>query len=83
MTKRIALGDVFTADDLAKARKIVREANDQDCVTRIAAEVVRPRMPEIDRVSGQTNDDRYMAYCLYAAIKDYLGDGARPIVGAK
>ena len=71
MTKTIALGDVFTMDEINAAAEIIATAENTQITNRVTEEVVRPIIPRINQVTGQGNDARYWAYVLIHALIEY------------
>lgn len=63
--KSIALGQVFTDEQLLWALRIVNTGRTaQEIVSRIEDEITKPALPHINQVTGQENDARYWAYLL-------------------
>jgi hypothetical protein len=60
--KTVALGEIFTAAELARAKGIGPN------VKRLLKEIVEPAMRRIDEVTGQENDPRYWAHALASAL---------------
>jgi len=60
--KSVELGDLFTDDEIAKAKQIIN--TDPLPNKRLVDEVVTPAMKHINEVTGQENDARYFAYAL-------------------
>lgn len=70
MTKRITLGEIFTADELKRAEKLYKECNGIVFNKRCTAEIVAPVLARINQVTGQENDANYWAYGIeYALMK--------------
>lgn len=72
----IELGKLFTEADLIKAAKIVAKSEVHLAAKELVEKVVKPRMADIDRVTGQANDPTYMGYLLYAAVTGALTGSA-------
>jgi hypothetical protein len=66
--KTIAIGDLFTADELEKARKLYEECAPGTFNGTVVREVVTPAMARIDAATGQANDPRYIGYMLEFAL---------------
>lgn len=63
--KSIALGQVFTDEQLLWALRIVNTGRTaQEIVSRIEDEITKPALQHINQVTGQENDARYWAYLL-------------------
>lgn len=73
--RRFRLDELFTEEELRKAAAIFaapRIAGGPSTVSRIEDEVVRPIIDRINRVTGQENNARYMAYALEYAFTQFL-----------
>jgi hypothetical protein len=67
--KKIALGKLFTEQELAKAAALWAKTRMSPLFhSRVRDEVVIPAMPRINKVTGQENDADYMAYMLEAVF---------------
>ena len=55
--KHVALGDLFTEEELKKARQL-KEAKE------ICEQIVKPKMGHINKITGQENDTMYVSYFL-------------------
>lgn len=74
-TKRsFPMSDLFTDAQLKRAMRIVHGSATPNA--QLIDEIVTPRMGHINRVTGQQNDARYIAYALEAAV------GEAAVVGA-
>ena len=62
------IGDLFTPEEIARARALHAEASPGTFARRCAEEVVGPALPRIDRLTGQGNDALYLAYALEFAL---------------
>jgi hypothetical protein len=66
---QFALGQLFSDDALNQAIRIWRDDRD-NFHNRVLKEVVEPAMANINKVTGQENDPRFIAYALeYAFMK--------------
>ncbi len=69
--KTIAIGELFTAAEIAQARAIVGAAETKDVHQRILTEIAEPALQRINAQTDQENSPRYLAYMLeYAARYD-------------
>lgn len=69
--KGFKIGDIFTDAELKRAVTIFSEANRQngkETIDKVVAEITRPAMERIDKLTGQKNDERYFAYMLEYAV---------------
>jgi hypothetical protein len=62
------LGDLFTLDEIKRARELYTKCSPGTFNKRVVEEIVRPIMPRINRATGQENDERYMGYLLEYVI---------------
>lgn len=68
--KTIALGDVFTDEQLAALRTLW-DTDREHFHKRALVEVVTPAMDQINEKTGQANDAGYMAYMVEAVFTRY------------
>lgn len=68
--KQFSLGDIFTAEELDRARSLFEE-DERGFVARAVVEIVRPAMPRINAATGQENDERYIGYALQHALQQF------------
>lgn len=66
--KGVKLTDLFTAEDITAAIKIM-DTNTVSPAREIEEEVVMPKMAHINQVTGQENNSMYMAYMLMDALR--------------
>ena len=66
MTKYVALGDIFTDDQLKRAAEL-RHAK------AIYREITGPLIDQINERTGQKNDPMYLAYALEWAVSQMEG----------
>lgn len=69
--KTIRLGDLLTEDQIKAALRIKEDVGGTtlgECVSRIQREVIEPNLAEINRKTGQENDDRYLAWVVAYAM---------------
>jgi hypothetical protein len=59
----VSMPDLFTRAEITKARSLLTK-HKGEAHTYILTEVVQPRMAHINEVTGQENDDRYLAYAV-------------------
>ena len=57
-------GDVFTRKMVNDAKAIMAKEPDYKQATVIDAQIIRPEMERINKVTGQQNLSRYFAYML-------------------
>jgi hypothetical protein len=67
-TRTMKLGELFTEEELARARQFLRKGRRSE----LESDIVKPIMARINAVTGQENDSRYMAYVLEYAINGGL-----------
>lgn len=71
MSKGISLGKLLTPEQLKTAYRIMQGGEDtKEVHAELVEKVVKPALPDINRVTGQENNIDYIAYALMAA---YLG----------
>ena len=69
MTSRLhQLGDLFTQEELDRAIKLFVECRTHEFAERCDTEVVAPVLQRINKVTGQQNDSRYLAYLLQSVF---------------
>lgn len=69
----ITLGEVFTDEQISLARTLFKNASEKSfshgsLINDLTELVVKPNLPRINEVTGQENDPRYWAYCLYYGL---------------
>ncbi len=62
--RTIALSDVLTPSEIARARALYREQSDETFNTRVVRELIAPNMARINKALGQENDARYIGYAV-------------------
>lgn len=67
MTKMIPIGQVLTEAQIVAALRIWRRDR-KVFHRRVADEIIRPALPEINRKLGQENSADYLAYALEYAF---------------
>lgn len=60
----VTLQDLFTSDEIERAKKLYREASPGTFNRLVVKEIVEPAMDRINKVTGQENDARYIGYAL-------------------
>ena len=68
MTQTIALGELFTEQELTLARDLFEQYQYTELTDALEEQVIKPAMPRINERTGQENSSRYFAYVLEAAI---------------
>jgi hypothetical protein len=72
-TPSTTLGEVFTAEQLARAREIVGKYAGQTvmrhCIEHLTEEITSPALGQINQRTGQDNDPSYWAWMLLYAIR--------------
>lgn len=63
MTKQFSIGELFTRDEVKKAAELYSDGKGQ-FAERAEKQIVKPAMVRINKVTGQENHPRYMAYAL-------------------
>jgi hypothetical protein len=70
--KTLAVGQILTQEEMTKALKLYKECETHQFASRCSVEIIAPVISRINRDSGQTNDPRYLAYCIeYSLMKSY------------
>ena len=68
MTATFTLDQLFKPDEGELIIKIYNE-DEANFVSRVQAEIVEPALERINKITGQQNDPRYIAYMLLAAAQ--------------
>lgn len=70
MTKTVAIGSILTKEEVLQAAQLYEQVARSEFAERCAAEIIRPAIERINKVTGQENDAKYLAYCVeYALMK--------------
>jgi hypothetical protein len=71
--RQVTIGDIFTDEEIERARTIRDECGAGEFARRFADEVVTPVLPRINAALGQENDARYLAYMVEHALGQSAG----------
>lgn len=66
--KTVAIGELFTAEELDRAKALYVAADPGTFARRCAEEIVAPILARINEKTGQENDARYLAYAIEYAM---------------
>ena len=66
--KALSVGQILTTKEMKEALKLYKTAESGRFAERCAAEIIRPLIERINKVSGQENDPKYLAYCIEYAL---------------
>ncbi len=72
MTKAYQIGDLFTQEEIDAAIKLYVACRTHEFATRCDAEVVAPVLQRINKVTGQQNSSRYLAYMLQSVFMNSM-----------
>jgi hypothetical protein len=69
VAKKFRVGDLFTADEIARAKALYDATIGTGTFARkCARDIVRPALPRIEKITGQENNELYLAYALELAL---------------
>ena len=72
--KTLKIGQILDGQEMNEALKLYKSCENHQFAERCAAEIIRPVLERINKVSGQENDPKYLAYCVeYAIMKSLNG----------
>lgn len=60
--------DLFTTDEIKQTEKLCATNPSEDRASVVSELVVGPALPRINKVTGQENDSKYLAYALLHAL---------------
>lgn len=67
--KTWTIGELFTGAEIDKAVQLYKQQSSQSkFIDEVVQAIVKPALPRINRLTGQENDARYLAYALEYAI---------------
>jgi hypothetical protein len=65
VAKKFRVGDLFTADEIARAKVLYDSTlGTGTFAKRCARDIIRPVLARIEKVTGQDNDELFLAYAL-------------------
>jgi hypothetical protein len=68
--KTLSIGQILTPAEMTKAIRLYKHCESYQFAKRCADEIISPVLDRINKISGQENDPKYLAYCIeYAILK--------------
>lgn len=82
--KQVALGDIFTDEEVERAKELFEECSPGTFNKRVVPEIIEPIMARINKATGQENDPRYVGYMLeYGLTQMGVQPGSKTSAGPK
>jgi len=73
--KTLPVGQILTQKEMKEAIRLYKKCETHQFAERCAAEIIRPAIERINKVTGQENDPKYLAYCVEYSL---LRSGGKP-----
>lgn len=68
MPKMLPIGQILTTTEMKEALRLYKRCESHLFADRCAAEIISPVLERINKITGQENDARYLAYAVQHSI---------------